>query len=65
MNCHRLLRAQSFALPVSEGDDEGDAIASDRPSDGTGGIRVRASQTTDTCGLSLCAVTVGQMLSKI
>ena len=54
----RLLRAQSFALPVSEGDDEGDAIASDRPSDGTGRIRVRASQTTEP------ALTVGQSREK-
>ncbi|MEL6910785.1 MAG: ATP-binding protein [Cyanobacteria bacterium J06598_4] len=51
---HRLLRAQSGALPVSFGDDEGGAYAPDRPKDGTGRIRVCASQTTEP------AVTVGQ-----
>ncbi|MEL7421140.1 MAG: hypothetical protein AAGK10_21640, partial [Cyanobacteria bacterium J06555_3] len=61
---HRLLRAQSGALPVSAArtcsppprrlanlrfvrDDEGGAYAPDRPSDGTGRIRVCASQTTE------------------
>ncbi|MEL6910282.1 MAG: hypothetical protein AAFR62_12700 [Cyanobacteria bacterium J06629_2] len=42
-------------MPVSFGDDEGGAYAPDRPKDGTGRIRVCASQTTEP------AVTVGQI----